>query len=104
MVTVDDKASTDSNSPSRVNPLQLLNAISGEIPTHKTLIHVQVLINGIRVKAMVDSGATHNFVATSEASRLGPELVDDDSPIKLVNNKAQRIRGIAKDVLLQVGE
>ena len=54
-------------------------------------MHVQVLINRIRVKAMVDSGATQDFVATNEASRL-------------VNSKAKRIQGIAKDVLLQVGE
>ena len=67
-------------------------------------MHVQVLLNGIRVKAMVDSGATHNFVATSEASRLDLKLVDDDSRIKVVNSKAQKIQGITKDVLLQVGE
>ena len=66
LVTADDKASSDSDSPSQVNPLQLLNAISGENQPQKTLMHVQVLINGIRVKAMVDSGATHNFAATSE--------------------------------------
>ena len=53
---------------------------------------------------MVDSRATNNFVATSEASRLGLKLVDDDSRIKAVNFQAQRIQGIAKDVLLQVGE
>ena len=104
LVTADDKASTDSDSPSRVNPLQLLNAISGENQPQKTLMHVQVLLNGIRVNAMVDSGATHNFVATSEASRLDLKLVDDDSRIKAVNSKAQKIQGIAKDVLLQVGE
>ena len=63
-------------------------------------MHVQVLVNEIRVKAMIDNGATHNFVATSEASRLGLKLVDDDSQIKVVNSKAQRIQGIAKDVLL----
>ena len=51
-------------------------------------MYVHVMINGIRVKAMVDSGATHNFVATSEASRLGLKLVDDDSWIKDVNSKA----------------
>ena len=79
LVTVDDKASTDSDSPFRVNPLQMLNAISGENQSQKTLMHVQVLINGIRVKAMVDSGAMHNFVETSEASRLDLKLVDDDS-------------------------
>ena len=67
LVTADNKASTNSDSPSQVNPLQLLNAISGETLQHKTLIHVQVLINGIWIKVMVDSGATHNFVATNEA-------------------------------------
>ena len=49
---------------------------------------------------MVGSGFTHNFVATSEALRLDLKLVDDDSRIKAVNIKAQRIQGIAKDVLL----
>ena len=67
-------------------------------------MHVKVLLNGIRVNAMVDSGATHNFVATSEASRLDLKLVDDDSRIKAVNSKAQKIQGMAKDVMLQVGE
>ena len=104
LVIANDKASIDSASPSRVNPLQLFNAISGENQPQKTLMHVQVLINGIRVKAMVDNGATHNFVATSEASRLDLKLVDDDSRIKVVNSKAQRIQSIAKDVLLQVDE
>ena len=51
-------------------------------------MRVQVLINGIRVKAMVNSGATHNFIATSEASKLDMKLVDDDSQIKVVNRKA----------------
>ena len=65
-----------------------MNAIDGETPTHKTLMHVHVMINGIRVKAMVDSGATHNFFATSKASRLELMLVDNDSWIKVVNSKA----------------
>ena len=67
-------------------------------------MHVHVMINGIRVKAMVHSGATYNFIATNEASRSGLKLVDDDSWIKAVKSKAQKIQGIAKDVLLQVGE
>ena len=37
---------------------------------------------------MVDGGATHNFVATSEALILGLKLVEDDSRIKVVNSKA----------------
>ena len=67
-------------------------------------MHIHVLVNGIRIKAMVDSRATHNFLATSEASRLRIKLVDDDSQIKPVNSQAQRIQGISKDVLPQVGE
>ena len=67
-------------------------------------MHVHVLVNGIQVKAMVDNRATHNFVATSEASRLGLKLVNDDNRVKAVNSQAQRIQGIAKDALLQVSE
>ena len=35
---------------------------------------------------------------------MGLKLVNDDSRIRVMNIKAQRIQGIAKDVLLQVGE
>ena len=35
---------------------------------------------------------------------MGLKLVNDDSWIRVVNSEAQRIQGIAKDVLLQVGE
>ena len=54
--------------------------------------------------AMVDSGATHNFVATREATRLGLELEEDISRIKAVNSKAQKIQGVAKNVPMQVGD
>ena len=53
---------------------------------------------------MVDSEATHNFVATREATKLGLKLEDDTSRIKAINTKAQKIHNIAKDVLVQVGE
>ena len=52
----------------------------------------------------MDCRATHNFVVTSEASRLELKLVDDDSRIIAVNSQAQRIQLIAKDALLQVNE
>ncbi|RVW17197.1 Retrovirus-related Pol polyprotein from transposon 17.6 [Vitis vinifera] len=51
-----------------------------------------------------DSGATHNFVATREATRLGLELEEDISRIKAVNSKAQKIQGVAKNVPMQVGD
>ncbi|RVW29804.1 hypothetical protein CK203_087390 [Vitis vinifera] len=51
---------------------------------------------------LVDSGATHNFVATKEANRLGLKLENDTSRIKAANIKAQKIQGVAKNVLMQV--
>ena len=45
-------------------------------------------MNKVRVKMMVDIGATHNFVATRESERLGLNLEEDASGIKAVNNKA----------------
>ena len=64
LVIADDKGDSDSETPPRVNPLQLLNVINGETPMQKSLMHVHAVVNGVQVKALVDNDATHNFVAT----------------------------------------
>ena len=91
LVTADDKGDSDLDTPPRVNPLQLLNMIHGETPVQKSLMHIHAIVNGVQVKALVDSGATHNFVATKEAAKLGLKLEEDTSRIKAVNSKAQKI-------------
>ncbi|RVW40269.1 hypothetical protein CK203_082804 [Vitis vinifera] len=93
LVTAEDKGDSDPETPPRVNPLQLLNVIHGETPVQKSLMHIHAIVNGVKVKALVDSGATHNFVATKEAARLGLRLEEDTSRIKAVNSKAQKIQG-----------
>lgn len=48
---------------SRINPLQLLGtrrAVKG-IPSH-SLLYVPLTLNGREAQAMVDTGATHNFI------------------------------------------
>lgn len=35
---------------------------------------------------MVDSGATHNFIATREATRLGFKLSNDDKKLKVMKS------------------
>ena len=56
LVTVDDKPGSNSDEGhSRVNPLQLLNVIRGQITAPKSLMFVETLVNGVWVKAMVDS-------------------------------------------------
>ena len=104
LVTADDKGDSDLDSLPRVNPLQLLNVIHGETPVQKSLMHIHAIVNGVQVKALVDSGATHNFVATKEAARLGLKLEEDTSRIKAVNNKAQKSQGVAKNVPMQIGD
>ncbi|WKA05087.1 hypothetical protein VitviT2T_023072 [Vitis vinifera] len=103
LVTADDKGDSHPDTP-RVNPLQLLNVIHGETPVQKSLMHVHAMVNGVQVKALVDNGVAHNFVATREATRLGLKLEEDTSRIKAVNSKAQKIQGVAKNVPMQIGD
>ena len=70
--------------------MQLLNVINGETPVQKSLMHVHAVVNGVQVKALVNNGATHNFVATRKATRLGLKLEKDTSRIKTVNRKPRR--------------
>ncbi|RVW71000.1 RNA-directed DNA polymerase-like [Vitis vinifera] len=64
LVTIDENGDFDSETPPRVNPLQLLNVINGETPVQKSLMHVHAIVNGVQVKALVDNGVTHNFGVT----------------------------------------
>ena len=61
MVAKDERGRSDEEVPSRVNPLQLLNALSAG-GNSKGLSFVQVEMIGNGAKAMLDTGATHNFV------------------------------------------
>ena len=44
--------------------------------------------------ALVDSGATHNFISTRETAKLGLKLAKDDNKLKFVNNQAQETHGL----------
>ena len=54
--------------------MQLLNALkvkqAKEKPQSKGLMYVEAKVNGMTNKAMIDIGATHNFVSKEEARRL----------------------------------
>ena len=81
----------------RAKPLQLLNAIRSEA-THKGLMYVELLTGGQKIVALVDSGATHNFILARETIRLGLKLAKDDNKLKAVNSQAQETHGLVKDV------
>nr|CAD1837714.1 unnamed protein product [Ananas comosus var. bracteatus] len=88
--------------------LRLLNALKGQVgerektplpkeSKHSELMYVDIKLNGKTTRAMVDTGATHNFITTGEAERLGLTLSKDGSRMKAVNSKAQPIAGLAKE-------
>nr|CAD1825948.1 unnamed protein product [Ananas comosus var. bracteatus] len=94
--------------------LRLLNALKGQVrekektplpkeSKHSELMYVDIKLNGKTTKAMVDTGATHNFIATGEAERLRLTLSKDGSRMKAVNSKAQPIAGLAKEVPVSIG-
>ena len=48
--------------------------------------------------ALVDSGATHNFISMRETARLGLKLTKDDNKLNAVNSQAQEMHGLTKNV------
>ena len=89
--------------PIRANPFQLLNAMRAKA-THRGLMYDELLTGGQKIVALVDNGATHNFVSTKEAARLGLKLVKDDNKLKFVNSQAQETHGMAKNMEIQIGD
>ena len=98
----DDEAD-DARANLRVNPLQLVNAITTENPSSfKGLMYLKVMVNGHAVQAMLDTGATNNFVSQRLVGSLGLTVSKCSSKIKAVNSGAQPIQGTAHS-LLKVG-
>ncbi|KAL2930424.1 Nuclear receptor-interacting protein 3 [Bienertia sinuspersici] len=65
---------------------------------------VEAMVNEQASKALVDTGATHNFVAKGEATRLGLKYAKEPESLKTVNTSPVPILGIARGVPLHLGE
>ncbi|KAL2223773.1 UNVERIFIED_CONTAM: Transposon Tf2-11 polyprotein [Sesamum indicum] len=52
---------------------------------------------------MIDTGASHNYLASAEVARLGLVLEKGVGRVKAINSAAQPIAGVAKSVLIKVG-
>ncbi|XP_068644858.1 uncharacterized protein [Aristolochia californica] len=91
--------------------LRLLNAMKGQAhvaqsAAHsvKELMYIDVCLNDKNTQAMIDTGATHNFISREEAKRLGLKLEKDVCRMKAVNSKAKPVIGVAKGIAFKVGE
>ncbi|GKG32988.1 gag-aspartyl protease domain-containing protein, partial [Tanacetum coccineum] len=98
----------DTSDDRSMGSVRILNAIKvkTELPkvVGKGLQYLEATINGVKVRALVDFGVTHNFVADDEAKRLRITTTKGSGTIKAVNSTAKPIQGVAKDVRAKIGE
>ncbi|KAA0068130.1 uncharacterized protein E6C27_scaffold238G00920 [Cucumis melo var. makuwa] len=71
---------------------------------HKGLLYGSIRIEGKEATAMFDTGASHNFMDVQEAKRLGLKFKEEIGTVKVVNAKEQAIHGVAKGVLVKIGD
>ncbi|XP_047326678.1 DNA damage-inducible protein 1-like [Impatiens glandulifera] len=89
--------------------LKLLNAVKASVvepvkETKRGSMFVEALIGGKRVKALADTGATHNFMREGVAKALGLSINPTKGTIKSVNTTAKSVVGEAKSVPTQIGD
>ena len=102
-ILAEEGENNGSKVPTRANPpFQLLNVNRAEA-THKGLMYIE-LTSWQKIVALVDSGATHNFISTRETARLKLKLAKDDGKLKVVNSQAQETHGLAKNMAIQMGD
>lgn len=87
----------------RVDAVQMVTALTHQGSAKRELMFVSVKLNGHEVPAMIDTGATDNFISVDCAKRCGLSLVKVNSRVKAVNSEAQPVAGVAKNVGLDVG-
>ncbi|KAL0391038.1 UNVERIFIED_CONTAM: hypothetical protein Scaly_0460900 [Sesamum calycinum] len=71
-------------------------------PNKKELMFVDVKIHGKPIRAIIDTGTTHNYLASAEVERLRLVLEKGIRRVKAINSVAQLIAGVAKSVLIKV--
>ncbi|XP_057964296.1 uncharacterized protein LOC131155282 [Malania oleifera] len=93
--------------PNMVGALRFLGALERQVINNKSqekgLMYVDLFLNGKKIRAMIDTGATHNFIADSEAQRLELQVVKDVGKIKAVNSPALTTVGVVPKVVCQMG-
>uniref|UniRef100_A0A803LR51 Retrotransposon gag domain-containing protein n=1 Tax=Chenopodium quinoa TaxID=63459 RepID=A0A803LR51_CHEQI len=69
-----------------------------------SLMFVDTLVNGRASKALVDCGASHNFITEKEAMKLGIKYTKEPGRIKTVNTSPVPILGVAHKVPICLGQ
>lgn len=89
-----------------MSSLQLLNAIIAKATTPKTstnrLMFIEAKVNGVATRALVDTGAFHNFMSIEESKRIGLKTTKEGGSLKAINSTAKPIHRIAKGVHITI--
>ncbi|XP_070028708.1 uncharacterized protein [Nicotiana sylvestris] len=64
---------------------------------------VEMKVNGNPIWAMIDTGATHNYLASTQVERLGLVVGKGRGSVKVINSPPQPVDGIAKEVPVKLG-
>ncbi|KAM2774407.1 hypothetical protein COP1_019303 [Malus domestica] len=88
--------------------IRLLNAIQTTLPQPKAQVgggslFVDVKTGDKTTRVLVDTGATHNFMTSEEATRLGLRVTKEPGSVKTVNSAATPIVGVARNVQVDIG-
>lgn len=65
---------------------------------------VEVKVNARNTKVLVDSGATHSFIAEEEASKLGIHYTKELGRLKVVNSPSNLILGVSCGIPMKIAE
>ncbi|KAL6202217.1 hypothetical protein ACLB2K_025926 [Fragaria x ananassa] len=88
--------------------IRLLNVVKANVPQPRQQarggsLYVDVKVGGTTVHALVDCGATHNFMTSEEARKLGVRVTKESGSVKAVNTAATPIVGVVRDVEVRIG-
>jgi len=62
---------------------------------------VDLIVHGKTIQALVDMGATHNFMTTRLAKEVGLMIFPTNVEVKTVNSRA-KVASLAHEVLVQI--
>ncbi|KAL4379844.1 hypothetical protein GQ457_02G026850 [Hibiscus cannabinus] len=104
----DDDLDDDEEGPARVGSIRFLYALRSELDKaelgkEKGLMYVDIEVNGVASKALVDTGATDTFIIPEEAERCNLKLSKGKGRMKAVNSGAAVVWGSTKNVKTKVG-
>ncbi|KAK3020405.1 hypothetical protein RJ639_045710 [Escallonia herrerae] len=73
----------------------------GDVPG-KGLMYVDIKVNGKAIRAMVDTGATHNYISNT-SGKTGSNSRKGYGRVKAINSASQTVAAIARSVLIKIG-